>query len=211
MAISYPYYFEEFTRAGPICGTIWDRIKRLPSPCSPSQHIYNLIFLDDVTFQNKATAPAAVNVTAYALDGWQGAILCTALAGILLGVFCAFGRFANAMQIAIWVMGSQVAYFETQLPFEGALVYDHGAIWWATMILLIAGLTLVIQKVQSIFPGSRRLNVGASSGSARPAVQHEQPSARLSDPSGPRSAAQAARSLELAIPVADLPQPPERP
>jgi hypothetical protein len=212
MAISYPYYFEEFTRAGPACGTIWDRIKRSPSPCSPSQHIYNLIFQDDVTNQNKATAPAAVNVTAYALDGWQGAILCTALAGILLGVFCAFGRFANAMQIAIWVMGSQVAYFETQLPFEGALVYDHGAIWWATMILLFAGLTLVIQKVRSIFSGPCRLNVGASSGSARPAVQHEQPSARLSDPAGPRSAAQAARSLELAIPViAGLPQPPDGP
>jgi hypothetical protein len=211
MAIAYPYYFEEFTHVGPVCGTIWDRIKRLPSPCSPSQHIYNLIFPSDVAFKNNVTAPAAVNITAYALNGWQGAILCTALAGILLGVFCAFGRFTSAVQIAIWVMGSQVAYFETQLPFEGALVYDHGAIWWATMILLFAGFTLVIQKVRCIFPNSNRLDVGVSSGPSRPSVQYEQASAHLSDPSGPRSAAQAARSLELAIPVvADLPRPPER-
>jgi hypothetical protein len=138
MAVAYPYYFEEFTEKGPICGTLWDRIKRKPSPCAPSNYIYSVMHSGDVVYRGRATAPAAVNIYGYALGGWSTAIIETVCAGVLLGFFAAIGRrrTSHAVSAAVWIMGSQVAYFLTQLPFEASLVYDHGAVWWAVLILV---------------------------------------------------------------------------
>ena len=138
MAVAYPYYFEEFTEKGPVCGTLWDRILRKPSPCAPSNYIYSVMHPTDVLYRGRATAPAAVNIYGYALGGWSTAILETVCAAILLGVFAAIGRNRGSHAIAatVWIMGAQVAYFLTQLPFEGSLVYDHGAVWWTALILV---------------------------------------------------------------------------
>ena len=138
MAVAYPYYFEEFTEKGPICGTVWDRIKRKPSPCAPSNYIYSVMHAGDVVYRGRATAPAAINIYGYALGGWSTAILQTICAGVLLGLFAAIGRLrqSDAVAAAVWIMGAQVAYFLTQLPFEASLVYDHGALWWAALILI---------------------------------------------------------------------------
>jgi hypothetical protein len=139
MAIAVPFYYAEFSEKGWVCGTVWDRLMRKPSPCSPAVYIYNRMFEGDA-FQNRGTATAAVNISGYALGGWPAAIIATSLAGCLLGAFAAFGRdwSASPLRASIWIMGVQVAYFLTQLPIEGAIVYDHGAMWWGGLVLIVA-------------------------------------------------------------------------
>lgn len=136
MAMAAPYYYGRFTTQGPICGTIIDRIKRRPSPCQPSLYIYTEMFGKD-GFEGIGTAPAAVNISGYALNGWIGAIVETVLGGIILGLFLALykpGQSHPAI-MAAFVMGAYAAYFMTQLPIEAAIVYPHGVLWWAALLL----------------------------------------------------------------------------
>ena len=65
---------------------------------------------DDPAFHNLGTAVAAVNIYGYAIGGWPVALLETLLAGIVLGVFAAFGRDqGSVLQSTIWVMGAQIS------------------------------------------------------------------------------------------------------
>jgi hypothetical protein len=159
MAIGIPFYYAEFSEKGWVCGTVWDRLARKPSPCSPAIHIYNRMYPGDA-FANRGTASAPVNISGYALGGWPVAVLATTLAGLLLGAFTAFGHDwgASSMRPAIWMMGAQVAYFLTQLPIEAAIVYDHGLVWWGGLVLLVACAALAIRKLSdlSITPSRSR-------------------------------------------------------
>jgi hypothetical protein len=139
MALPYPFYYQTFTTEGPVCGTILDRLQRRRNPCQPSTLIYERMFRND-GFAGIGTAPAAFHITGYALDGWMGAIVETVLVGIVIGGFMALPLNASAVSGTAIVMGVLAAYFYSQLPFEGPLVYDHGVLWW---LLLIFGYTAV--------------------------------------------------------------------
>jgi hypothetical protein len=137
MALPYPFYYWTFTEEGPVCGTLLDRVARRKNPCQPSLLIYERMF--DDAFAGYATAPAAFHITGYALNGWFGAIIETVLAGIVIGAFMAV-PVASAVSGTVVVMGILTAYFFSQLPFEGPVVYDHGLLWW---LLLIIGYALL--------------------------------------------------------------------
>jgi hypothetical protein len=162
MAIAVPFYYAEFSEKGWVCGTVWDRVVRKPSPCSPAIYIYNRMFEGDA-FQNRGTATAAVNISGYALGGWPVAIIATSLAGFMLGGFAAFGRDwdASPLRASIWIMGIQVAYFLTQLPFEGAIIYDHGALWWSGLVMLVGCATVAGRVLR------RRMIASSRAGAAR--------------------------------------------
>jgi hypothetical protein len=139
MALPYPFYYQTFTDEGPVCGTILDRVARRHNPCQPSLLIYERMFKND-GFAGFGTAPAAFHITGYALNGWLGAVIETVLASIVIGAFMALPANASAVSGTAAVMGILSAYFFSQLPFEGPVVYDHGLLWW---LLLIVGYALV--------------------------------------------------------------------
>lgn len=129
MALPYPFYYSVFSTEGPVCGTILDRIQRKTNPCQPSLLIYERMFGQD-GFEGRGTTPAAVHITGYALSGWGGAAFSLVLASVVLGVFAALPLTGSAIVASAAVMGGFTAYFFSQLPFEGPIVYDHGMLWW---------------------------------------------------------------------------------
>lgn len=133
MALPVPYYYATFSREGPVCGTIVDRILRKTSPCQPSNLIYEKMFGAD-RFVGIGTAPAAVHITGYALGGWVGALVEITLTMIVLGAFMALPVTSSATASTIGIMGGLAGYFFSQLPFEGPVIYDHGILWWGLMI-----------------------------------------------------------------------------
>jgi hypothetical protein len=139
MALPYPFYYKTFTDEGPVCGTILDRVARRHNACQPSLLIYERIFKDD-GFAGRGTAPLAFHITGYALNGWLGAIIESVLTGIVIGAFMAVPVNVSAISGSIVVMGILTAYFFSQLPFEGPVVYDHGLLWW---LLLVVGYALL--------------------------------------------------------------------
>ncbi|MBN9041315.1 MAG: hypothetical protein BGP05_05680 [Rhizobiales bacterium 62-47] len=132
MAQPFPYYFEIFTRDGQICGTLFDRVQRKENPCQPSLVVYQEMFHDQ--FAGRGTAPQAIHVYGYALNGWFGAIVEIFLASIVLGVLTCV-RVGNDITATVAVMSGLTGYYFSQLPFEGAIVYDHGLLWWALLIV----------------------------------------------------------------------------
>lgn len=134
MALPYPYYYRTFTNEGAVCGTLLGRLERRVSPCQPSMLIYERMFPND-QFASRGTSPAPFHVTGYALDGWLGAIIETVLTAIVVGIFMAVPANRSAVARAIVVMGVLTGYFFSQLPFEGPIVYDHGLLWWALLIV----------------------------------------------------------------------------
>jgi hypothetical protein len=139
MALPYPFYYKTFTDEGPVCGTILDRVARRHNACQPSLLIYEKIFKDD-GFAGRGTAPLAFHITGYALNGWLGAIIESVLTGIVIGAFMAVSVNVSAISGSIVVMGILTAYFFSQLPFEGPVIYDHGLLWW---LLLVVGYALL--------------------------------------------------------------------
>lgn len=154
MALPYPFYYKTFTDEGPVCGTILDRLERRNNPCQPSLLIYERMFGGD-GFAGRGTAPAAFHITGYALDRWMGAILETVLVGIVIGAFMAVPLNASAVSGTVVVMGILAAYFFSQLPFEGPLVYDHGALWWVLLVLAYATVRRLTAKVRFPFQRAR--------------------------------------------------------
>lgn len=134
MAMSTPYYYDVFSAEGQVCGTIGDRILRRTNPCHPSTLIYERMFGAD-GFQGKGTAPAAIQISGFALGGWPGAVLSLFAGSIVIGGFLSLWPAArwNDLVAASFVMGGYTAYFFTQLPFEGPLIYSHG-LWWVALI-----------------------------------------------------------------------------
>jgi hypothetical protein len=135
MAISYPFYYETFSKEGQICGTIVDRIMRNNNPCHPSNLIFNRM-TGEGGLGGKGTEPAAVHISGYALGGWIGALVELALASIVIGTFVAlpYPLAGNAMTQTLSVMGALTGYYFSQLPVEAAFVYDHGILWWLALV-----------------------------------------------------------------------------
>jgi len=140
MALPYPFYYQVFTEKGQICGTLVDRILRKTNPCHPSNLIYEKMYGEE-TFGGRATAPAAVHITGYALGGWSGALIATVLTSLVIGLFMGLWQSArtSTLAAAVFVMGGYSAYFFSQLPFEGPLIYDHGVLWWAVLLVGYTG------------------------------------------------------------------------
>lgn len=136
MGIALPYYYEVFTVEGRISGTTTDRLLRRPYPQEPSALVYARMFKHD-GFEGRGTAPAAVHITGYALDGWAGAASFLTLGSIVIGLFLALWPAAqtNDLFAAAFVMGGYAGYFLSQLPFEAALIYDHGMLWWLALVI----------------------------------------------------------------------------
>jgi hypothetical protein len=137
MALPYPFYYRTFTDEGPVCGTIMDRLALRRNACQPSLLVYERMFRND-GFAGRGTVPAAFHITGYALDGWFGAIIEAVLASVVIGAFMAMPANTNAVSGTIIVMGILSAYFFSQLPFEGAIIYDHGLLWWLLMTICYA-------------------------------------------------------------------------
>jgi hypothetical protein len=137
MAVSASYYYDMEHFADPVCAPALRRlwIKRAIE-CEPSLLVYARIFPDD-GFAGIGTSPAAANLYGYALAGWPGAIISSILVMIVLGLFVACKRLIADRPIfaAIVIMGAYAGYFFSQLPVEGALIYDHGTLWWTMMIV----------------------------------------------------------------------------
>ena len=141
MAVAVPFYYDIFTAEGQICGTMTDRILRRSNSAHPSIVVYTRMYRGD-GFEGRGTAPAAVHITGYAFGGWVGAISALMVGSILIGLFLALWPAAqtNDTLAAAFVMGGYAAYFLSQVPLEGALIYDHGMLWWSALILLQAGI-----------------------------------------------------------------------
>ncbi|QOG20349.1 MULTISPECIES: hypothetical protein [Bradyrhizobium] len=136
MAQPFPYYYEIFSKSEGKCGSLGTRILRQRSPCQPSNLVYAAMF--DDRFSGVGTAPQGPHVTGFALQGWLGAIIELVCTSIVLGLFAAASGDEGTMQATITVMGAVTGYFFSQLPFEGPLIYDHGAFWWMIPLLLYA-------------------------------------------------------------------------
>lgn len=136
MAQPFPYYVDTFSREGQKCGTILDRIIRIPSPCHPSNVIYAKMFKDE--FADVGTAPQSVHVTGYALGSWPGALLELILASIVIGAFMAVSRVPGSTAATFTIMGGLTGYYFSQLPFEGPIVYDHGLLGWGLLVAAMA-------------------------------------------------------------------------
>lgn len=153
MAQPYPYYYETFTAEGAICGTLLDRIKRKTNTCQPSNLIYQKMFKDSKfvggAFES-GTAPQAIHIYGYALGGWAAAFSELVLASIVIGCFIAVPALASGTTATIVVMGGLTGYFFSQLPFEGPLIYDHGILWWALLIVVYSLYRYCAMKIYSL-------------------------------------------------------------
>jgi hypothetical protein len=147
MAVGYPFYYQVFTEQGPICGTVLDRIQRKPSACHPSILISQKIAGDN-PLGDGITQPAPVHVSGYALGGWPSALIALAIASMVIGVFTClpFGAHANATVRTMTIMGGLAGYYFSQLPVEGAIMYDHGIIWWLALCATYAIFHRLIHK-----------------------------------------------------------------
>lgn len=143
MAISVPYYYEIFSIDRP-CGDLLDRIKRKPSPCHPSTLVYESMFPAD-GFEGRGTAPAAIHISGYALQGWTGALIELGLAGLILGGFMAAWKYAASdIWAAIFAMGAYIGYFCSQSPIEATIIYPHGLTWWAIPVIAYGAIAMII-------------------------------------------------------------------
>ena len=136
MALAVPYYYSMFSRENIVCGSVFNISFNEKNSCEPSLLVYARMFGND-GFSGRGTAPAASHITGYALDGWIGAIFCITITGIIIGGFLAVWPITQKsnMFTTIFVMGSQAAYFCTQLPFEGPIIYSHGILWWGLLVV----------------------------------------------------------------------------
>ena len=148
MAMGVPFYYDIFTTEGQVCGTIADRILRRPHQCQPSTLVYEAMFPSD-GFAGRGTVPAAVQIYGYALGGWAGAIIETVLASVMIGLFLSVWPLArrNDLMAAIFIMGGYAAYFLTQLPVEASVVYDHGILWWAALVLAVSLIPPLVRRL----------------------------------------------------------------
>jgi len=144
MSLPYPYYYRTFASAGPICGTIVDRLERKISPCQPSTLIYEQIFGKD-GFEGRGTAPAAAHITGYALGGWTGALVEMLLVSVVIGLFAGVS-IGGTMTATIVVMGAVAGYYLSQLPFEATIIYDHGMLWWVILLAVYAAATGITNR-----------------------------------------------------------------
>lgn len=135
MAQPYPYYYETFSVEGPVCGTLGDRIQRRTNPCQPSNLIYQKMFGPSDPNSLRGTAPQAVHIYGYALGGWMPALIELTLASVAIGVFISIPA-TTAMLSTLVFLGGLSGYYFSQLPFEAAIIYDHGLLWWALLLLI---------------------------------------------------------------------------
>lgn len=137
MAVAAPYYYN-FETFAPQCPQSMQRLRvSRDVKCEPTYLVYQQIFPND-EFSGRGSSPAATNLYGYALAGWPGAIVSTLLAMTTLGLFMSLRNLIVRPIIgAIFVMGAYVGYFFSQLPFEGAIIYDNGALWWVLLVLAI--------------------------------------------------------------------------
>ena len=157
MAQPFPYYFDTFTREPGKCGTILDRVRRISSPCHPSNLIYAELFKD--SFSDVGTTPQAVHVSGYALDGWFGALLELTIASIILGAFAAIASLRSEIHDTMTVLGALTGYFFSQLPIEGPIVYDHGLLWSVAslgVLALLASTSNWLMRARAFISSSRK-------------------------------------------------------
>ena len=145
MAISYPYYYQVFTKEGPVCGGILAQARRHPS-CRPSKVVYARIFPND-GFENVGTSPLTVHVSGYALGGWPIAMVALVAGSVILGLFAALPLDHGPLSGTLTILGAVTGYHLSQIPGEGVIFYEHGLLWPA---LLMIGYALWRQTTSTV-------------------------------------------------------------
>lgn len=133
MAISYPYYYQVFTKEGPVCGGILAQARRNPS-CRPSKVVYARIFPND-GFENVGTSPLTVHVSGYALGGWPIAMAALVAGSVILGLFAALPLDHGPLSGTLTILGAVTGYHLSQIPGEGVVFYEHGLLWPALLMI----------------------------------------------------------------------------
>lgn len=146
MAIAYPYYYKVFTEEGPICGTLMETYLPGAKPCAPTFLIYSRIFIGD-GYDGRGSSPAAPHVTAYAQQGWIGALVGMLGTCVLLAGFSAIPLSSGPMAGAWTVVGATVGYHLSQIPIEGPIIYDHGILWPLLLVAAYTGYYYAIKKL----------------------------------------------------------------
>ncbi|THF56594.1 hypothetical protein [Ollibium composti] len=135
MAVTYPYYYQIFTKEGSVCGGLLAQL-HFGQKCRPSTLVYSRIFRAD-GFEGRGTSPSSVHVSGYALGGWPMAFFMLISASVILGVFASLPLDHSAVAGTVAIVGAMAGYHMSQLPLEGVIIFDHGLLWTALLLLVI--------------------------------------------------------------------------
>ena len=135
MAVIYPYYYHIFSTEGAVCGGVLDQLQ-FGRACRPSTFVYSRIFGSD-GFEGRGTSPSSVHVSGFALGGWPTAFMMLIGASVILGLFSSLPLDGSVVVRTLVIVGALAGYHMSQLPLEGVLIFDHGLIWTAVVVLFI--------------------------------------------------------------------------
>jgi hypothetical protein len=97
------------------------------------------MFGTEDSLPGQGTAPAGVQISAYALGGWPLSIIALVAASVVLGLFASLPLDASATTGTLIVTAAIAGYHFSQLPGEGPIFYPHGLFWSVLLVLLYAG------------------------------------------------------------------------
>ncbi len=152
MAVSFPYYYLIFSEKGAVCGSLIQQYLPGTKPCHPSYLVYKSIFGAD-GYEDRGTAPAAPHITAYAFNGWIGAILGLLGMGLVLAFFAAVPYTAGPMARTWTVLGAVVGYHLSQVPGDEIVFYATGIIWPFLLIVVYSAYRRLARMLRE---GSRK-------------------------------------------------------
>ncbi len=72
------------------------------------------------------------------------------LASVVLGLFISVPAMTSNIAATIVVMGALTGYYFSQLPFEGAIIYDHGILWWGLLIVAYTAIKFITRRTDII-------------------------------------------------------------
>lgn len=146
MGSAFPFYVNIFSEPDERCD-----IEVLPGPerCNLPTKVFKEMY-PDLTFAS-GFAPAAAHVSAYGEAGILFASAVMIISGILLGAASSTCRYvAETLKPAYFSAIVMFAYFLTQVPLHGAILYSHGAIYFALTIIFVALSSFVFDKLKSL-------------------------------------------------------------
>lgn len=142
MSSTFPYYVSVFEDPGERCGIEANRLPFLERPsCIMPTKVFARMYPRVHWITGFAPAPA--HVSAYGEVGLGYALLIMCLSGLAVGVLGALSTAGNGPLFAVLNAASCVfAYYLTQVPFLGALIYGHGLVFYLAplAVLFVVGL-----------------------------------------------------------------------
>lgn len=145
MALSYPYYYEIFTKEGQLCGGVTNLLRH--AKCHPTFLVYTRTYKSD-PFEGKGTSPAGVHISGYAFGGWPLALVALVLASVVMGGFAALPLDRNATLGTLAVIGGLSGYHLSQIPGEGVILNEHGLAWVGVLVLGYAAIRFLAEQAR---------------------------------------------------------------